>query len=127
MTEAQGDQLVHHVPTGDAVLPAMVPSSYVTEESLRDGDPDEREAVHLSSADGRFTVGTWRAEPYREFIECYPGDEYARIVDGSVTITGEDGRAQTFSAGDAYTMRRGWRGEYQVTQTLTKQFAFYVP
>ena len=53
--------------------------------------------------------------------DIYPGDEYARVLSGSLTLTGDDGVAQTFSAGDAYTMRRGWRGEFRVTETMTKQ------
>ncbi|KGI70730.1 hypothetical protein EU78_08105 [Mycolicibacterium rufum] len=112
------------IPTDDDT--AMRPCAYVTPESLREGDPREVDLIHLSSADGTFTVGSWRAEPYSEFIEAYPGDEYARVLAGSVTLTGDDGFAQTFSAGDAYTMRAGWRGEFRVTETLTKQFALYV-
>ena len=69
----------------------MWPSSDVTAETLRDGDPAEREAVHLSSGDEKFTVGSWRAQPYAEFIEAYPGDEYTRVLEGSVTLTGDDG------------------------------------
>jgi hypothetical protein len=104
----------------------MNPSSYVTEEALRHGDPQEHDAIHLSSSDEKFTIGSWRAEPYSEFIESYPGDEYARVLSVSLTLTGDDGVGQTFSAGHAYTMRRGWRGEFRVTETMTKQFALYI-
>lgn len=118
---------VQTIPTGDAAAAAMSPCAYVTPESLREGDPRERDLNHLSSADEKFSVGSWTAEPYSEFIESYPGDEYARVLDGSVTLTGDDGVAQTFTAGDAYTMPIGWRGEFRVTETLTKQFALYIP
>ncbi|AKS35536.1 cupin domain-containing protein [Mycolicibacterium goodii] len=115
------------IPCGADAVAAMTPSAYVTAESLREGDPAEHEAVHLSSCDGRFTVGSWRAEPYAEFIECYPGDEYTRVLEGSITLTGEDGVAHTFGPGDSFTLSRGWRGHYRVTERLVKQFAIYIP
>lgn len=115
------------IPAGPDAVAAMTPSSYVTPETLREGDPAEREAVHLSSADEKFTVGSWSAEPYAEFIESYPGDEYTRVLQGSITLTGEDGVAHTFGAGDSFTLAKGWRGEYRVTESLVKQFAIYVP
>ena len=70
---------VNAIPVGPDV--AMSPSGYVTAETLKEGDPAEREAVHLSSADDKFTVGSWQAEPYAEFIESYPGDEGHRPGD----------------------------------------------
>jgi uncharacterized cupin superfamily protein len=118
---------VHIIPTGPEALAAMTPSDYVTAETLREGDPREHDTIHLASTDTKFTVGSWRAEPYAEYIESYPGDEYACIVSGSLTLTGDDGVATTFAAGDSFTLARGWRGEYRVTQPLVKHFAIYVP
>ncbi|MCU1696357.1 MAG: hypothetical protein JWR34_2420 [Mycobacterium sp.] len=113
------------IPVGpDAV---MSPSSYVTAETLKEGDPAEREAIHLSSTDDKFTVGSWSAKPYAEFIESYPGDEYTRVLRGSITLTGADGGGHVFGPGDSFTLTKGWRGEYRVTEPLVKQFAIYVP
>ncbi|MEH3140843.1 MAG: cupin domain-containing protein [Mycobacterium kyogaense] len=126
MTETRSPAM-QRVPTGDAAREAMSPCAYITAESLRTGAPDEHDLVHLSSSDAKFTVGSWRAEPYSEYIDAYPGDEYALVLEGSVTLSGDDGVTQTFSAGDAYVMRSGWRGEFRVTETLTKQFALYIP
>jgi uncharacterized cupin superfamily protein len=106
---------------------SMTPSNYVTSETLREGDPAEHHAVHLSAEDSKFTVGSWRAEPYAEFIESYPGDEFTHVIEGTVVLTGADGVANTFTAGDSYTLRRGWRGEFRVTAPPLKQFAIYVP
>ncbi|MFW0792324.1 cupin domain-containing protein [Gordonia sp. CPCC 205515] len=114
------------IPADDTARSAMTPSAYVTAETLRAGDPREREAIHLASDDEKFIIGSWEAQPYTEFIESYPGDEYARVLAGSVTLTGDDGVAHTYSAGEAFTLRRGWRGEYRVTETLLKQFALYL-
>lgn len=118
---------VELIPTDPAARAAMTPSTYVTAETLREGEPAEHHAVHLSAEDGKFTIGSWRAEPYAEFIESYPGDEFTHVIEGTVVLTGGDGVAHTFSAGDSYTLRRGWRGEFRVTEPLLKQFAIYVP
>lgn len=44
------------ISTDDAARTAMTPSAYVTSETLRAGDPAEREATHLVSADEKFVV-----------------------------------------------------------------------
>ncbi len=49
------------------------------------------------------------------------------MLQGSITLTGEDGVAHTFGPGDSFTLTKGWRGEYRVTEPLVKQFAIYVP
>jgi uncharacterized protein len=111
------------IPVPPEAAAAVTPSGYVTEATLREGNPAEREAVHLSSADAKFTVGSWRAEPYAEFIENYPGDEYIRVLEGLITLTGDDGVAHTFGPGDSFTLAKRWRGGYRVTNPPVKQFA----
>jgi uncharacterized cupin superfamily protein len=104
----------------------MTPSTYVSPEGLREGVPHETEVVQLISADGRFTIGTWRAEPYTEFVESYPGDEYSRVLQGRVTLlNADDGQSHRFGPGDALVIAAGWRGVYCVEETLVKQFAYY--
>ena len=108
-------------------LPPCLPVTTSPFKPCVRGNPAEREAVHLTSTDDKFTVGSWRAEPYAEYIENYPGDEYTRVLEGSITLTGDDDVAHTFGPGDSFTLTRGWRGEYRVTAPLGKQFAIYVP
>ncbi|MFF5584920.1 cupin domain-containing protein [Streptomyces hygroscopicus] len=71
--------------------------------------------------------GPARQEPYAEYIEAYPGDEYTRIIEGRVTLTQDDGTTWTFGPGDAFTIAAGRRGEYRVDEPLLKQFAYYIP
>lgn len=105
----------------------LSPSSYITDQSLRAGEPNEHDQVHLNSNDQKLTVGSWTADPYTEFIESYPGDEYTRIVHGRVTLTAVDGQIWTFGPGDAFTVAAGWSGEYRVDESLLKEFVFYTP
>lgn len=101
------------------------PSAYVTENALREGQPDERESIHLISVDERFTVGIWHAQPYAEFVEEHDGYEYARVLEGRVTLTGADGERHSYGPGDAFTIEPGWSGEYRVDEPVLKQYVFY--
>lgn len=115
------------VPAGDAVRAGMNPSAYVTAEAHRAGTPNEKEAGHLTSADEAFTVGIWSADPYAEWVTDHAGYEYTFVLEGQVTLTGEDGAAHTFVAGEAFTIEPGWTGEYRVDEPLLKHFVFYAP
>lgn len=116
---------VHIIPTGTKALEASKPSDYVSPAGLRDGDPNERQLVHLTSTDGKFLAGTWYAQPYAEYVEEYPGDEYTHILEGQVTLTDADGTQRTFGPGTSFMIASGWSGEYRVDARLTKEFVFY--
>jgi uncharacterized cupin superfamily protein len=113
------------LPEAADLVGELSPSDYVVPENLRSGSPNEKATTHLSSADGRFLIGSWRAEPYTEYVEAYPGDEYTRVLEGRVTLTDSAGNSHTYGPGDAFTIAAGWRGEYRVEETLLKQFAYY--
>ena len=56
-------------PLTDTDSARFSPSAYVTDQALREGQPEERELLHLASVDDRFSVGTWQAQPYAEYVE----------------------------------------------------------
>jgi uncharacterized protein len=115
-----------------AVRPAspgaeLTPCSYVAPEGLIAGDPHEREHIYLATADGSYTVGVWEAQPYTEQIDAYPGNEFCTVVRGAVTLTTHDGQAQTFRAGDSFTIEAGWTGQWRVDEPFLKFFAVSTP
>ncbi|MCZ3388880.1 MAG: cupin domain-containing protein [Actinomycetia bacterium] len=126
-------------PTSDrssSVLPLQVgavesmslePTSYVTADNVLHGEPAERGTLVHTSGDGSFLVGVWSAEPYAEtFPAGYPGDEFAQVIEGRLTLVDPDGSSQTFSAGDSYVMTKGWAGSFQVDTTFTKYFVLHL-
>ena len=125
MSESVGSVAPAVLPLHAGAVGSMTlePTGYVTTENVVHGDPAERGAMVHSSADGSFLVGVWVAEPYAEtFPDGYPGDEYAYVVDGRLTLVDPDGTSRTFVAGDSYVMTKGWAGTFQVDETLTKHF-----
>lgn len=116
---------IRRVPTGEPARVQMAPSAYVTAEALREGSPNETELAHLVSDDGNFTVGVWSADPYSEQVIDHDGYEYTLVLEGSVSLTGEDGVTHTYKEGDTFTIEPGWSGEYRVTEPLLKHFVFY--
>jgi uncharacterized cupin superfamily protein len=103
-------------PTDDS----FQPSHYVTAETLRAGDPQEREAVLYANPDGTFVVSVWTAEPYTEHIDGYPADEYIRVLAGALTLTADGGEPQSFAEGDELRIEHGWSGTWEVTASLRK-------
>ena len=103
------------------------PSAYVTPVTLQAGDPQEREAVLHASEDGTFVISLWEAQPYREHIDGYPGDEYIRVLQGTLILTTDGGDAQTFAPGDELRIAKGWSGTWEVTEPFRKLSAAYYP
>lgn len=113
------------VPTAETADRRMTASAYVPGDAVTHGAPRERELAHLSSADERFTVGVWSAEPYAERVNSFDGYEYTVVLQGRVTLTHTDGTQHTFGPGDAFTIEPGWSGEYRVDEPLMKHFVYY--
>jgi uncharacterized protein len=103
------------------------PSSYVTAETLRAGDPQEREAVLYANADGTYLVTVWAAEPYTEHIDGYPGDEYVRVLAGTCVMTTDGDQPQTFTEGDEFRIEKGWCGTWEVTEPFRKLSVAHFP
>lgn len=66
--------------------------------------------------------GIWRAEPYTDFYEDYPCDEFMVVLEGSVTLE-NDGFSETYRKGDAFLVPKGFCGYWKQTEPMLK---FYV-
>jgi uncharacterized cupin superfamily protein len=102
-------------------------SNYVTPETLRAGDPQEREAVLYANPEGTFVISVWTAEPYTEHIDGYPGDEYIRVLEGAFTLTTDGGEPQHYGVGDELRIARGWSGTWEVTAPFRKLSVAHFP
>ncbi len=79
----------------------------------------------LLSSDKKFASGMYRSEKVTFVIEEeYGVDEFMYFLEGSVTLTSEDGTVQTINAGEAVTIPKEWRGTW-ATEGYTKIWAIY--
>lgn len=67
-------------------------------------------------------AGKWSCNAGRVAINGHPVDEACFVIGGSVTITDDVGRAQTFQAGEAFLLPRGFRGLWSNSDGFAKIF-----
>jgi uncharacterized cupin superfamily protein len=83
------------------------------------GDPVHT-TWNLEDRDGLF-CGLWQSTPGAWRVD-YSEWEYVRIHSGVSVLTGEDGAAVTLRAGDAWIIRPGFRGTWEVLETTLKDY-----
>jgi uncharacterized cupin superfamily protein len=79
----------------------------------------------LLSSDEKFASGMYRSGKTRiELTEPYGVDEFMYFLEGSVTLTSEDGSVQVINAGEAVTIPKEWTGTWD-TDGYTKIWVIY--
>ena len=87
------------------------------------GEPMQTSGTTLWS-DGDQEVGVW---------ECTPGPSYwtletheaIHILSGRMTVTPDGGQPQDIGPGDCAVFPRGWRGTWQIHETIRKLYVLY--
>ena len=79
----------------------------------------------LKSSDGKFASGMYKAGKSRfEITEPYGVDEFMFFLEGSVTLTSDDGSQMTVNAGEAITIPKEWTGLWE-TEGYRKIWVIY--
>ena len=79
----------------------------------------------LKSSDGKFASGMYKAGKSRfEITEPYGVDEFMFFLEGSVTLTSDDGSQITINAGEAVTIPKEWTGVWE-TEGYRKIWVIY--
>ncbi len=63
--------------------------------------------VFYTDTTGRFLSGTWASGAFSSRQRPFPYNEFAYVLDGSITLTDAEGAIQVFSAGDAFFIPEG--------------------
>lgn len=81
--------------------------------------------THLSS-DKKFVSGIYRATEghWNYHDKPYGVDEFMYFIEGSVTLTSEDGTVQVIEAGEAATIPKEWKGTWD-TMGYSKLYVIY--
>ena len=97
------------------------PNTIITETS----NGNILDITSLKSSDGKFASGMYKAGKSRfEITEPYGVDEFMFFLEGSVTLTSDDGSQMTINAGEAVTIPKEWTGVWE-TEGYRKIWVIY--
>ncbi|WP_127112889.1 cupin domain-containing protein [Shimia sediminis] len=88
-------------------------------DRLISGDP-QFTTWNLEERDGLY-AGIWQSTPGKWRV-VYDEWEYFRILSGVSVLTGADGSEVRLAAGDAFILRPGFEGTWEVIETTTKDY-----
>jgi uncharacterized protein len=88
------------------------------------GDPATRLQNYFSDDTGQFFCGIWESSPGKWRV-TYVENEFCGILSGRVALTGADGKAQEFKAGDAFVIPAGFAGTWETIEPCRKWYAIF--
>lgn len=97
------------------------------EVSYSDSGAKQRDREIFNNDAETMTVGLWDTEAMTTEPYAFPYHEFAQVLDGSVTITGEDGSTETFGPGDVFFIPQGTITRWHVPTYLRKYYAAVTP
>lgn len=105
--------------------PEFLPSAKPAADILVGPAPECSNHNDYRVDDGRFVCGTWTSTAYQRHGFRYGHYEIMYLLAGSVTLTDETGRSQTFAKGDIVLAEEGAHCAWQSREDVTKLFAIY--
>lgn len=69
--------------------------------------------------------GVWECTAGVVAIKDFPSDEFCILLSGSVVITDAAGKAETFGAGDAFMIPKGFNGTWNMPVTVRKYYVIF--
>ena len=90
----------------------IVPDPILLETQMRPepesiGGGSQRDATIFTNDPGNMIVGMWDSTAFRSRMQPFSVHEFAQVLEGSVTITEEDGTSHHFEAGEVLFVPRG--------------------
>lgn len=90
-------------------------------EKIVEGSPTFRTFAGYRSADGTLHAGQWEATPGTWRI-AYTRWEWMRLHSGRCVIRDEAGGKWSLGPGDVFVIEPGFRGTWQVLETMRKDY-----
>ena len=88
------------------------------------GDPQVTRAL-IAFEDERVTMGSWECEPGLSRWEFTTRGEFIHVLSGSMTVTEDGGEPTKLTAGSTAIFPLGWKGSWEIHETLRKVFTVY--
>ena len=108
-----GVQLDPSTPPSPAMLLSPVPSQHTHD--------------YFEDATGQLSIGVWDTTGYHRKLIDFPRHELMHLLEGSVTFEDDQGRAQTFKAGDTFFVPLGTSNSWRSEGYLKKIFVIFMP
>ena len=109
------------VPLSGSLAPEL---SSPASDRLIAGNPSQGVSNYFSDGTHQFFAGRWSSTRGTWRVR-YTENELCVMTSGRVVITGEDGAALTFAAGDAFVIPAGFSGTWEVLEDCTKIYAIF--
>jgi uncharacterized cupin superfamily protein len=124
------DTPVPHLPSAEGGVVVLDPAARLTDDdeiAFSDSGAKQRDRVVFTNDAGTMTVGLWDTEAMTTALYPFPYHELAHILEGTVTITGTDGTAETFGPGEVFFIPAGTPTRWDVPTYLRKHYAAITP
>ena len=108
---------VHRAAKPEVALDAPWPGTPIS------GDPHTVTMNGYESDDGTLLMGTWMSTPGTWRVD-YQDWEYCHFLEGRCVLTPEGGQPIELSAGDVFVVEPGFRGTWEVVETVRKYYVF---
>ena len=96
---------------------------YPRPERLVTGNPKRTTWNHFTNASGEIYSGVWASEVGSWRIEMSEReDEYFYVISGNGALIEDDGQVREFGVGDAVIIPAGFKGIFEVRETLSKHY-----
>lgn len=89
-------------------------------DRLISGNPVHR-TWNVEEAEGGIYAGIWESTPGKWRVS-YDEWEFCHILSGVSILTEDGGEARTLRAGDAFVIRPGFVGTWEVVETTRKEY-----
>ena len=106
---------------------ALSPSTPPPAELLHSSVPKQDEFVYFQDAKGQLSVGVWQTTGYHRKLIDFPRHELMHLLEGSVTFSDDEGRSQSFKAGDTFFVPMGTPNAWKSEGTLRKIYCIIQP
>jgi uncharacterized protein len=90
-----------------------------------EGSPSMKTWIEHASADGKYLTGFWEAMP-GTYQVTYNADEMVHMFKGKATLTEDGGESRTFSGGDSFVVKAGFKGTWKTIEKVQKIFAIKI-
>ena len=116
------DTMPMHVPASIAFT--AEDWSPVDASRIISGTPQSAAKVVYTSRDEKFCAGIYACTAGKWKVS-YSEDEFCTLIEGSVTLTHENGTTQTYTAPESFLIPAGFNGFWEPHGNLRKYFVIY--